>query len=427
MTSDQSDSWSDPSRPEKLKPKLLNRCRKRLKMSRITRFAPHNLFFLIGFIYYLLSPPIIGMMGMFAHDPLMKRWHEMYQVFSQDFGVSKYFSIVAIFFVAFFFGVFLAKWFPVRITTYGVSQLTFRITSNLAVFLGASIFIAFAFLAPPSLSFYQDYDVGLFGAALTIQAFILYFASISTQLMNPRLTMYAVGVAAGLSLYLFISGVRIGLINAFFAWLCYRMLRRKSVSLRYITILAGAAVWIGIVRVGDSISVEKFAMYFFAEPSFTWFSAGTMFSGFKNGILWYQVPLSLLGSVVNFVPSFLLPTKADLIVGLDTLVDFSAPLGATNVLVTSIGNFGVLFFWIYPFLIGFVCQFAYQSSRNSTVAFAYYICISSTIPFQMFRDGSAIYVKQMFWNFLLLPSLFLFIGLVIVALLPTRHRPGAMQ
>ncbi len=394
-------------------------------MPKLTQIAPHNIFFLVGFIYYLLSPLMIGMSGAFADDPLMKSWHEMYQVFSRDFGVTRYFFITASFFGAYFFGVLLARRFPIGVVGPHFSRITFRVASKVVVFVGFVIVIALLLLVPPSLSLYQDYDLGLFGAVLTIQAVMIFFASGSAHLKRTRLAIFAVSVTAALSLYLFISGVRIGVINAFVAWVCYRMLKRKPLLIRYLAIVGGASVWVGIVRVGDSISLEKFAMFLLAESNFTWFSAGTMFSGFVDGILWYQFPLSLLGSVVNFVPSFLLPMKADLLVRLDTLVDFSAPLGATNVLVTSIGNLGVLFFWIYPLLIGFVCQFAYRLSRGSTVAFAYYIGISSTIPFQMFRDGSEIYMKQMFWNFLVLPSVFLFFGLILVALLPKRHNVGS--
>jgi hypothetical protein len=168
-----------------------------------------------------------------------------------------------------------------------------------------------------------------------------------------------------------------------------------------------AFAMIGSWRVGADTSFRFLAYIFVAEPIFTWWSTATYLA--NNELQFVDIPINYFQSFVNFIPTFILPEKSNLIINTRDLYNYSAPLGADSIFVSISANFGVAGGAFFLGILGFYYSVVARISKINKFAFVYYILISSILPFQFFRDNFAIVNKQIFWNFLLIPALLVMI------------------
>ena len=163
---------------------------------------------------------------------------------------------------------------------------------------------------------------------------------------------------------------------------------------------------IGVVRVGLDLNFENLMYILFAEPMFTWWSAQTYI--YSNDIISLAAnPDGYITSFYNFIPSYIFENKSEFIISISEYANFSSPLGATSLIVSLLGNFGILFSMVFIFFIGFYFSQVNNYSYKSSFIRIYYILICSLLPFQFFRDGFEILNKQIYWNMLITPMFIL--------------------
>ena len=169
---------------------------------------------------------------------------------------------------------------------------------------------------------------------------------------------------------------------AIFIWaLDKKLIPIKKLSI-IATILALFFVIIGAWRSGDGLefSPELFTFGFFGESLYTWLSAGSFMSN-NAGINLVEFPLNFIGWFLNFIPSLLLD-KSELVK--DIAYNYSNPFGAVNMIVSSYGNFGLLFTPVFIILGGYIMSF--MRYKQSDLWRAAYYCSCGVIPFMIFRD-----------------------------------------
>ena len=156
---------------------------------------------------------------------------------------------------------------------------------------------------------------------------------------------------------------------------------------------------------GDTnITYEQMIYIGIAEPTFTWISAISMYD--LNELPLIAFPYNFISSFINFIPSSVLSDKSELIS--DLSLNYDAPLGATNILLSLIANFGVLGSMIALFCLGFFLSLI-RLHWQTAFGLSYYYCVCGIIPFQLFRDDMGIVNKQIFSNLLFVPMIIFFI------------------
>jgi len=164
---------------------------------------------------------------------------------------------------------------------------------------------------------------------------------------------------------------------------------------------------VGVWRIGLDFNYDFFVYIFLAEPIFASWSAVTFLQ--LNNLPVVAEPYNYASSFINFIPSIIFPDKGDHIYALSSFYSYNAPLGADNIFVSTVGNFGLLLGGFYFFMLGGFLSFLKNISTGDRFFTAYYICVISLIPFQLFRDNFSILNKQLYWNMFLVPFVSLFL------------------
>lgn len=258
-----------------------------------------------------------------------------------------------------------------------------------------------------------DYDTDFMGSIATLNTFFLFFLLynkgkeqkdsgsrfIELYLILSILEFSVVLLGLGSRMYIMVP-----LISYIIYLIDHQKISFKKLFFRGILIilfLLGVGIW----RLGDTnFSIDALLYIGVAEPVFTWISAESMFS--MNNLPLLAFPSNFLTSFINFIPTILLPDKTDYITQLTILYD--SPLGATNILVSLIGNFGLLGSCFALFCLGFLLSFI-RIQGTSLFLKTYYYCLCGILPFQLFRDNISIVNKMLFYNFLIFPFIFLLI------------------
>lgn len=160
-------------------------------------------------------------------------------------------------------------------------------------------------------------------------------------------------------------------------------------------LLLGAAVGllalVGLWRLGGEIDAAAIGKILLAEPLLTSISLGTLMD--CPAVDWFSVPHNYLSSIINFVPSAMLPNKEELLVDLDPNGNcLSSPFGATHLGTALLINFGILGTLLAITLFAFMMRVLRGGGHGSWLY--YYLC--SLLPFMLFRDGFLIFNKAFF-------------------------------
>lgn len=381
--------------------------------------SPHNLYFMLGTVYYLVCPVLIGYYEFFIDMPGVKFWWEEFN--SSRNSVAYYFIVVFLYFVFFYIGssffYLLPKLKGVKVNVRQTTKVPKLVYIGLLMYAFIILIIVFTFIVRYRaylFTGYTTYDIELLGQLGTLNmlsSFFLVFIIIHNEkkykIVPYILVVYVLTVALS-TLILLGLGSRMYVIIPITMYITYKLFfSDNKIKVYSILVLIAfsllASVFIAAWRIQFELSPESIIYFFFVEPLFTWWSTATFLK--YNNIILIEFPDNFLTSFLNFLPSFLFKEKADLIYPLREKYFYEAPLGADSIFVNIQGNFGVLLGIVYTFFLGFYFSYVYNISKRSFFFKAYYISIASIIPFQLFRDNFAIINKQLFWNTLILPGL----------------------
>lgn len=388
----------------------------------------HNLLFLFGAIYYLLMPFFVGSFGYLYDMPGMSNWYSDFSSIPiENFYI--YYIYVFSIFLMFYLGSFLFAKVSLKIKK--INSLTYP-GYFLGAFFSISIFVALLsiFIRNSSTAFsgYDTYDhelIGMVGTVNVLVTFLCVHALLNK--MHNSLYLYFLMLSLLLSsVFLLGLGSRMYVLVPVIALLTFKVnysekpmsvFRLFTFSILFLLVMLLVGVW----RVGLDFNFEFFVYIFLAEPIFTSWSAASFLQIHELPLI--AEPYNFMSSFLNFVPSSVFPNKADFIYKVSDFYRYHAPLGADNIFVSTVGNFGLLVGSFYFFLLGGALSFLKNVSKGDKFLTAYYVCLLAVIPFQLFRDNFAILNKQFYWNMLFVPFMFLLVlGFLRILLIASYSR-----
>jgi hypothetical protein len=177
--------------------------------------------------------------------------------------------------------------------------------------------------------------------------------------------------------------------------------RRKPIEraklLVVVASVLGMLMLVGLWRLDSAVELRLLLLTALAESLLTSISLASYVSCGQIEVL--AAPLNFLGSIINFVPSILLPDKTELIPDLDPTSNcIVSPFGATHIGPALLVNFG------FVGTACFLAVFAFLLKASRTVQprgwwFHYYIC--GLLPLMFFRDGFIVFNKALIGSGLL--------------------------
>lgn len=372
----------------------------------------HNYVFLVGFIYYLISPLVVGFTGFLSGYPGYDNWYkDFYKITAEELRFYLYF--ISFMFLSFYMGSLLASFFK-RIKNIDVFIISIK-ENNVMVFYSV-IFYSIVTLALVfytggiSLTGYQSYDVkrlGMLATLLLIWIFILIYLH---QYNYRKVSFISIFNILFLFLLMLGLGARMYVVSSFLSIAFYLFFStNKKISFKCFFIIATfflIMLFIGVWRVGLAFEFSNFMYIFLSEPAFTWWSTSTLL---HSNELFNFNPQNYISSFVNLIPRPFFPDKNSYIFNIADQVSFQAPLGATSIVVSLLGNFGFLFSLVYIFIFSVflsICKFL--SYRNYFFRF-YYVYLISILMFSFFRDDFSIVNKLIFLNGFILPLILIFV------------------
>jgi hypothetical protein len=369
----------------------------------------HKILFLFGYLFYFLSPYIIGVTNAFEGYPGI----ELSQGFFQQIPSSKLLSYCLItlsWLPAFYLGHFTFKLIKPYKRSLELFPATF--TSLNISYVAVGLFIVlllFAYLSRGSLfTAYQTYDVASRGKMSTLM--VVYNFFLIYQLVSQQKVSFILITGTLITAALLLSmGGRMYVIQTFIVFLIYKTsFAANRWKLRQIVLFAlvgfFSATLVGVWRQGGGFNFSKAAYSLMTEPVFTWFSTST-FLIWNDHIPLFNMPMNFITSFLNLIPNTFFNAR-QYVVSVPAMGYFyENPLGADSIWTTLVMNFGSAGSFIFMFITGFMLNFLRHLSESSRFWAVYYIMVCGMLPFQFFRDGFFIINKQLFFNFLLVPAL----------------------
>lgn len=400
-----------------------------------SKYVNHNILFLIGSIYYLVTPTIIGHWGLLDEFPGMSLWHQDFQRIPNK-ALLNYFLIIFSYITSFYIGSFFVSTACKKKRSKTViffSRKREKLVRYLIIFSIMLLLFTLLLIFGNRESLFTGYTAGynsLFlgqiATATIVALFFVIYLNFLTVRKGPEYHIFFASLiisaiallSLGSRMYVLIPGISLIIYKFNFSAKTYimqkffiRVRERRPTFFKLIVfftlILAGLLI-VGAWRIGSTISYKFLIYLFFAEPTFTWWSASTFLSYNSNNLYAISFPSSYITSFINFFPSILIENKSELILPLSQILEFRAPLGATSLFVSLQINFGWLLGSIFMMLVGAYYSWIERLAQKKAFFSAYYILILSVIPLQFFRDDFSILNKQLFWNMLIVPALILF-------------------
>ena len=378
----------------------------------------HKWLFLLGFAYYLILPIIIVLDKKWESYPAMDNLF----IYYRDTYLLGYLSIVLLMLFFFFMGsnmpLLIKKRKKINIQTN--QKETLARSKEIAIVSFPLFLLAQLVIFSNRSQLFQGYMfedeertfVGVIASACMFLLFMfLYTRHVDCSRKSYKFLLFAL---IELSVALISFGSRMYIMVTFFSILIY-MLDNHKISLRksiiWLSCVSILAMAFGILRKGSNeISFEALIFVGIMESAYTWISAISMYD--LNELPIFAFPYDFLMSVVNFVPSTILPMKNEWLV--PNLLKYENPLGATSLFYSLISNFGILGSFIALFFLGYYLTYV-RCHWKTVFGKTYYYCLCGVIPFQLFRDPVVMVNKMFFFNFLILP-------LVVIKICQRMHK-----
>jgi hypothetical protein len=393
-------------------------------------FSLHTKFFIFGFLYYLILPLIVGQYNLFSDYPGMTRWHDDFLLLDQQ-KITAYLLTISTFFLSFFIFGFLSAFFNIKakrpvsqnVTLYSELYWINCICFPLITFVLLILILNLNLLVQ---GYGVDHNkVSAVKGMLTTSTMILLYIALINYISGYKhyITKPVLFSVILLSFVLIFSGTRMYSLIVILAFLG-NYISYKIVNKKFLFFISSgiflSLLLVGLLRMGSDIKLDLLAYIFLAEPIFTWWSASTYLSG--NEFNFLSMPVSFFSSIINFIPSLLLPDKATYMVNLSDLAIFEAPLGANSIFVGVQADFGYFFGLIYFCILGCTYSILSMLARYNCYVRAYYLCCCAVLPFQFFRDGFFIVNKQLLWNFLIIPVVIILMAKTMLIILENKRR-----
>lgn len=380
---------------------------------KLSNIKPHLLLFSFGFIYYLISPVVVGSHNLFLDIQGFNSWHYDYDSLSYD-KLKQYCLIVSFWFLSFVI--------PSQIIR---SNNDFSIKNNSLPRVSKLIVIAIIFpillytvlKIPTMINHYGSEEVTGKGTIASGSMFILYIniyllSNNDRRGLLTKLIKWALYIVTfcllvtGTRMYFLIVVIAL-MINYFFyeknGRIPFKFYLFSIITLIFILI-------VGVLRNGlqNTVTMEALLSVFFMEPLFTWWSAMSYLG--LNDIPAISFPSGFFSSFLNFIPTFIFPDKASILISTKTLADFYTPLGAESLFVSVSANFGYIFGCFYFMFLGGYFSIIHSLSKTNIYIRTHYICICAILPFQFYRDGFDIVNKQFLFNLFIIPIVIILIS-----------------
>ena len=373
-------------------------------------------FFLIGFVYYFISPPFVLK---FLSDDSGLLYVATQYIDPDHFDASYFFDAIVIL-ASFLLGYFLARaWVNAKISVldYGSFQKSFPLLLAISF---CVLIVYFGLTAAASgASFftgYSTYNISVLGpfstCAFMAAWFVNYFSK--NQIKYLFLAFFLL-----CSVLLLGWGSRMYFILGFMALALGIVSKNKKLLKSFwfyssIFLLFFLMVVVGIVREGGrELSSDQLIAVFFAEPLFTSIT-GSLYLDASGGRPVYGVPYDLFVSIIHFIPSAVYPGKMALISEITPNENIISPFGAKALIVNLYSNFG-MFYPIFIAVIGFYYGFLYKKAQTSGFFRATYFSALPVILLLFFRESLITVIKVMFFNGLIAP---LCVALLLISISP---------
>lgn len=361
----------------------------------------HNFLFLFGFLFYIVFPLVL------IEGVGVQSFSMIPQLESNKVLMIIIFSILTLFFW------FLGQKYRIRYFNF-YRKLESDKTTFTSVWLVFSLSI-FIFLY--GLSGFGIRTEGYTNVDFKYSGFLSGFAYLFMVLLIFSWKSSSLKIAVGTfyilaCILLLLVGSRLYVLSSLLALVVfYSSFSFKRIRLRYLFVLALLLMLllvIGVVRSGgvEKLSISSMLFVLGAEPFFTWWSV----SLFPFDIVEIMLPEihGLLSLLINVIPSFIFPDKANYIVSQSVLGGYSAPVGASNVIVSSLIFFGLPIWCLLIFICSNFIYFLRRYANEFILARSLYAIVCSFLPFFFFREIYQIQFKLVLTYVLIVP-LFLFV------------------
>lgn len=379
-------------------------------------FSPSNgllpspiFLFLIGFVYYLISPVIVMF---FLLDEAYEQSYELLLIATNYLDVfffdKSYWLDLFLILLSFYAGYRVTKNLvkqsqPILLDKVATSNVVVVLILCINTTLLCLLIVYASYTDVMFFSGYKEFNIVFLGSMSTLAFLNIYlFIFFSTQKLSFLFfLMFIIGAVILLGL-----GSRNVALNGVIAFIIYLVWRKPSIirDWRFYLVLIAlplALVAIGIWRTGYEFSLNMVISHFFADALFVLSSASCYFQNVVERPL-FEYPTGLIAGIINFLPSLFFPEKIDIIARITLNPDKYSPFGASSILVNLYSNFG-LFYPFFVFTLASLFTFLYIKAKSSFFYRASYLTLSPLLLFQVFNQPLYSLVKLLLYNGLLLP------------------------
>ncbi|MCS6136734.1 oligosaccharide repeat unit polymerase [Shewanella baltica] len=358
---------------------------------------------LLGTTYYIVIPSIFFFNNYFGLSFIQGVVSQYVDYQSRDVYLLNIYDFVIIN-LSFIFGVVFSSFLKVNANEHDSSVVSsFKLTPR-TIFLLLMFFLIFVLIKARLTGYqffsgYSTYEISVLGPLAT-----LCFMSMWFYIYYHRSYFLLLFITVGI--FLLGSGSRMFFLLPLMSLIINSVFNSPQKILKYFIVFifsVSSMLLVGILREGNSISVDGLLTILFAEPIFT--SLGTLFY-FNESRHAIGFPVDILAAFVNFIPSFIYPDKVILLNSLTFSDDINNPLGAQSLLINLYKNFG----WFYPFfmiVLGFYFGILYKYKSNKLV-YTIYVMSLPLVLLHFQREGFITVFKVLFFNGLIFPVVLLF-------------------
>ena len=377
----------------------------------------HRFVLVLGVLIYAVVPFFAFSTGLYDGGPGQAVWERSFEGLYMHGALAL--GVLLLLVMAYMAGDLLPR--PHRFIAFDRPLALAPLTAALA---GLSILCAYYIFQSRELllsGYLLDYRPDLMGPLATASlATLLFLLNLcqwrqSQTLLRAYAGLLLLNSAALLSMggRLYVAATVVGMALFWFDRPALRAPKARLVGLLLAMLAVLLLGLVGLLRVDLEIDLVTAGQLLLAEPLLTSISLGGLAD--CRLVDWINVPTNYGSSIINFIPSALLPDKERWLVDLDPGGNcLASPFGATHIGTALLVNFGV------GGAMLMVAAFAYLMKwlrRDGGWWLYYYLC--SLLPFMLFRDGFLIFNKAFFGTGLLL-------ALIMVMLSPRRPREARL-
>jgi hypothetical protein len=379
-------------------------------------------FFLFGFSYYLISPPL-ALHFLSENNELL---YAATKYVDSGYFDAYYYIDALMALMSFLIGYFLVN-SGTRARTCGLDwgSSARRLPFLLAMIFGVLILYFIVTAGGSGVEFftgYSTYNILVLGPISTCAFmsawFVNFFATrrirllfLSTFILSSVLLL---GLGSRMHFVLGFTALIIGVVSKN---------RHLLTSFRFhgfILVSFVLVVMVGVARHGGrDFGSEHLIAVFFAESLFSSLS-GAMYLENSGGRPMFGVPFDLFASVINFIPSPIYPGKIELMAELTQSEFQESPFGGRSLIANMYPNFGY-FYPLYIAAIGGYYGFLSKRAKYSVFYRAIYFSALPILVFFFFREPLFTLGKVMFFNGLLVPLIIAF----LLVDLTRKQRPAS--